>query len=607
MKKYIELLGLLLLFAFFSCESSTEPDTTLPSVSIIFPSADTTLSGSIKILVDIKDNSAVKSAELMVDNVKTGISNKTAPYTLVWNSFSYRDGAHFISVMAYDKSNSNSESDMLRIFIDNSSILPQKVSIANIAYDKNTMTINWYRTKNANFNSYELFHSDAENGIKTMLAQKYNANDTTFTLTEFDPLVENWFWIQVTNIKGYASLGESFLVLEKPPIKPEMYPIVFQNNSFVIKWHQSKEVDFVQYSLYQVPLSDTTNRTLIYSAQTRDDTTYVFTDICDNNFYYFEIAVRDYWELESISELKLASSYLNKIVYLNNGMLSIMENGGSGTKVIFSKYIPEELSYHQFTPGGTPIVFGYVDETTWSGDIYSVNIDGSALENLTHSNDGEWEPDVSPSGTSLIFSKYGEIYNMGIDGSSKNKLTTNTLIEHFPTYSPDGQKIAFVTEAQSEFSHAKLFLMNNDGSSVETLVEGVYLLGSQSFTFSPDGSVILYVAESDLGNLVSIDLDSKVISQINSGLDLLDISTLGFSPDGSKIILSVHGLIYLMNSDGSNLREIASGHDPYFMPDGSAFVFVDDNIYAYSFAENTRILLKEKGAGDYFAQPIVQP
>lgn len=96
--------------------------------------------------------------------------------------------------------------------------------------------------------------------------------------------------------------------------------------------------------------------------------------------------------------------------------------------------------------------------TRWTGksfDLFRANADGSALTNLTNSDDFDEDiPAWSPDGTQIAFvrnprgdAKQGrQIYVMQRDGSGMRQLTNISGPNSNPTWSPDGRTIAFANQ-----------------------------------------------------------------------------------------------------------------------------------------------------------------
>lgn len=85
-----------------------------------------------------------------------------------------------------------------------------------------------------------------------------------------------------------------------------------------------------------------------------------------------------------------------------------------------------------FAPDGTKIFFSGTTIDPSTSDIYSINLDGSGLRNLTNTG-SDWYPRFD--GSTLIINSYrdgnAEIYAMNADGSGVRRLTTNGAYDSF--------------------------------------------------------------------------------------------------------------------------------------------------------------------------------
>src|SRR5688572_16674526 len=99
-----------------------------------------------------------------------------------------------------------------------------------------------------------------------------------------------------------------------------------------------------------------------------------------------------------------------------------------------------------------------------SGQIWTVNGDGSDLQQVTNPTSPAFDadPSWSPDGTRIAFSRGGfptqDLYIVNADGSGVTLLATNG---QDPTWSPDGTEIAFVPSP----SHTTLYRINADGTN----------------------------------------------------------------------------------------------------------------------------------------------
>ena len=212
-------------------------------------------------------------------------------------------------------------------------------------------------------------------------------------------------------------------------------------------------------------------------------------------------------------------------------------------------------------------------DPTPNWDIFSSDIDGSDVRQLTNDPADDLWPTVSPDRTQIAFfssrSPFG-IYAMALDGSQQRLVfampVTLWNASHL-TWSPDGLRLAFSTPAGIWIVHA-------DGSGAQLYRVGV------NPSWSPDGHSIVY-------NNVDTDAIYQMGSDgTNSRALIASGRTPSYSPDGRLIAFSRvlgSGLaIYVANADGTHAVALTappqSGVDdaPSWSRDGQQLAFVRD-------------------------------
>jgi len=182
----------------------------------------------------------------------------------------------------------------------------------------------------------------------------------------------------------------------------------------------------------------------------------VTRQITSNNFYDAEATV---------------SPKKDKIVYTSDksGDLELYVCDLDGKNEV---QVTRELGYDGgafFSPDGKKLVFrasrpkteeeireyrellakGLVQPTNM--EIFTVNVDGSGLKQITHLGKANWAPYFLPSGDKIIFSSNHKsnrgyefnLYMIGVDGTGLEQVTFDKVFASFPMFSPDGKKIAF--------------------------------------------------------------------------------------------------------------------------------------------------------------------
>lgn len=105
---------------------------------------------------------------------------------------------------------------------------------------------------------------------------------------------------------------------------------------------------------------------------------------------------------------------------------------------------PEEVKeYKEFLSQGL-VAPGHLE-------IYTCNVDGSDLRQVTHLGKANWAPYFHPSGEKILFSSNHHsqrgfdfhIYMINTDGTGLEQITSESIFNAFPMFSPDGKYLVF--------------------------------------------------------------------------------------------------------------------------------------------------------------------
>jgi Tol biopolymer transport system component len=229
------------------------------------------------------------------------------------------------------------------------------------------------------------------------------------------------------------------------------------------------------------------------------------------------------------------------------------------------------------------------------GDIWTMNADGTdkleAVFDPTYDAQSDWSSD----GDRIVFrSRRNNQYEIAIvDFTVRDPVTGRPRVTDIPkapdgtqssqpSWIPNGQGIMYRrTNAVGITTRSDVWAMNLDGSNRRPVV----VLPEDQFypAYSPDMSKVLFATTAPGGgrSIQVMDVATSVVTT------LFDFSAASFdsgpawSPDGREIAFesNMDGdmEIYVMNADGSNVRQITHNtvwdEGPAWSPDGTKFAF----------------------------------
>jgi Leucine-rich repeat (LRR) protein len=178
---------------------------------------------------------------------------------------------------------------------------PKAVSIHSVTYDRDQMIVKWQASSETDFDSYTVLGVKGADEKVDTLEKFMDAADTVFSLERFDPTLENWFWILVTNKSGLSTKGEraTHLLETQEPESSKLFSVEYDKD-LKIRWSGNRDDDFLLYTIYQSRSEDMAGKVSVKELDQRKDSLYVLPM---NSVYYYQIGVEDYWGLESLSNV----------------------------------------------------------------------------------------------------------------------------------------------------------------------------------------------------------------------------------------------------------------------------------------------------------------
>jgi Tol biopolymer transport system component len=266
---------------------------------------------------------------------------------------------------------------------------------------------------------------------------------------------------------------------------------------------------------------------------------------------------------------------------------------------------PPAVTYSSpvWSPNGKQIAFVATrDPSTPYGDIYVANADGTNVRRVTHEETGKTGLAWSPNGKWIAYQSYAYIDEVSPDGTQHRRLTryggmqpdfspsgrriafANAAAEFYafiavmrpdgknqvvaakphgdetltnPTWSPDGQRLAFTvgTAADSNFVTPYLAVIDQYRGRRTKYAVGHLCLSTD---WAPRGNRVLVVESTRHGNgyedwrISVLDLRTKKLHYLHQHATY----TARWSPDGKRILFENGGRLFVMNADGSHVRDV---------------------------------------------------
>ena len=219
-----------------------------------------------------------------------------------------------------------------------------------------------------------------------------------------------------------------------------------------------------------------------------------------------------------------------------------------------------------WSPDGSKLAFSVFNrhsDGTKNIDLFDYSFRTGSMRLLSNrkgiNSGASYHPNGKEAALTLSYTGNPDIYLLNIDARTTTKLTSSVGFDVDPSFSPDGSKIAFVSSRAGKPMVYTMSLANPSD------VKRITFAGQYNATpnWSPDGKKIVFAGWIDSHfDIFTVTTDGAKIERFtkNEGNN----EDPSFSPDGSMIAFSSNRVknekaIYLMNSDGTNVKRLTFG------------------------------------------------
>jgi Tol biopolymer transport system component len=275
----------------------------------------------------------------------------------------------------------------------------------------------------------------------------------------------------------------------------------------------------------------------------------------------------------------------------NAGIYLISAEGGEPQALLVDAYDNKAADW---SPDGTQIAFS--SNRDGNLNIFIMNADGSHISKVIDSGLDDYLPEWSPDGRQIAFFAANwptikqDIFTVNLDGTNLQNLTnTPRIVDEDPKWSLDGNQIIFQSDRDGNF---EIYSMNSDGSQAQNLTNNpgqdywpdLFVITAKEIAFVSDHngkSQIYLMPAPGEGAIQPVDFNSLTLLTSNQYENYFP----SWSPDGRKIAYYTHfswqsWAIMIVNADGSQPYQLttSSGETvcsfgPVWSPDGQQLAF----------------------------------
>jgi hypothetical protein len=345
---------------------------------------------------------------------------------------------------------------------------PTQLEIVSVEYNLSEMIISWSGSIGENFLRYNLFHSLTQDGEKELIYSTSDKTVTSYTTSDFNPALYNWFFIEVVSTDGLKtmSIGKSN-TKDSHPLQINFNNISWDGSQVIFSWNKSSDTDFKSYTIYSAGNETMYNKSVIWTSTNIDELIYYFSSDCGSSNYY-TIEVEDIWGLKTEGDILRSNSYYEMEHTFNLGTSSTSRN------------VPQAIFE---TSDGGVLIGGVVGGSV---GIFTLKLNDKGQKESYQTYGGNYFGSMDPTddgGYLISASKSNDIFLIRTDANG-NELWSSTYDLNGGTDGQDGGTIGGVGLGGSKT------VQLDDGSFIISVYGDVSNTdsGNQSYLLKIDGS-----------------------------------------------------------------------------------------------------------------------
>jgi len=237
-----------------------------------------------------------------------------------------------------------------------------------------------------------------------------------------------------------------------------------------------------------------------------------------------------------------------------------------------------------------------LDNGTEGQQLFRVRLDGSGLEQISFGRKIAQDPEFSPNGKRVVFTRLGEgLFVINVDGSGLRRLTPDGT-DRAPAWSRDGQRITFLRSYKNAY---RVYVMRADGKRQRRLFYAPAPAGRPSWT--PAGRILVpAMASPNTPRLVEIGAgDGHVKKRFPFSLRTRSLeANPAISPNGRFVAwIDLRACqdceswsLYLGSASGHSARRLADDTGPpSWSPDSTRLAYVQRGAIELQSASTGRV------------------